>query len=84
MNVHFLAYFVFWDVLESQIVGICGPCPREVLTLYSCFSEQQSWVWVFFVVWRNGILGTDAKIYRLEVMWIEAIVLGNLEEHEHN
>lgn len=36
------------------------------------------------MVWRNGILGTDAKIYRLEVMWIEAIVLGDLEEHECN
>lgn len=32
----------------------------------------------------NGILGTDTKIYKLEVMWIEAIVLGNLEQREHN
>lgn len=36
------------------------------------------------MVWRNGILGTVAKMYRLEVTWIEAIVLGNLEEHEPN
>ena len=53
---------------------------------------------LFWFVFRTAVLGlggflcglekwysgTVAKMYRLEVMWIEAIVLGNLEEHEPN